>query len=312
MFTKKISYIIGVPFILIFSMISCDTDFSDQDEIYTNEFDALPYIPMTEGLGLQYSVSDTLDQTNSNILVVTQNGGMVDNLFTFNFIDSEIDNMGSRFHFFETDYWTSSSHQLYRYGGYIGSLAHYYSGFSIPVKFKHEDQWERGWFGVSLAYFNCQYIGSYSLDGNFYEDCFKINIDATDTVDEYLSCSGYYIITPDIGILEINLVRTNETEIVFKYNSSQTYTKQIVSGTIKNYEDTPDLYVGLSEYFIAPVDMSTGVFSCEVYGPIATLLIGHDINNDNRIDTEDDSIRLSYFIDDVENADNLIIDMDSL
>jgi hypothetical protein len=240
------------------------------------------YFPTSAGYGIEYHVTDEDDGEDANYWVISQ--GPPEDNYDFVFTVSNVKDAN------ETSVigGITDSTLTYCQSGMPGkNQGSIYYHFSLLEEFNSGDSWTN----LNKEY-TVEYIGSQTINGDFFNDCIKINVNSTAISDNYLSGTGYFILARGIGIVKINFVRDNGDILNYDYISNQQFTSQYnILGTVTEggnpVEGINVSYSTKINFGQHSVTNSNGDFSINIYGPSSLLWLGYDYDSNGEIDSFD-------------------------
>jgi len=161
--------------------------------------------------------------------------------------------------------------------------------------------------GESWAFFDKIYsvthIGAATVGANSFPDCIRVDIDDTGNSSDYLAGTGYFILARDVGIVEIVFQRTDDgSEVRYEYVEHQQLSANTISGTVSvggEYVSGKIVQIHYPAWGIRSVTDAGGNFALQAYGPVITLRIGDDVNEDGVLDFDVPGWPKEYVVSDI-------------
>jgi hypothetical protein len=275
---------------------------------------SVDYFPIKEGRGILYHVTDSYDDLDCNVWVVSQyyETGKPDDLdFVFTLIKEGTtggfyapSSLGGQTSLPSGDKLLTA----FNNGDPASNQGKFYMNFQLPSTFNIDDTWT---FGTRI--YKVYTIGAQKLQN---EDLFygvKVTVDDLSNPDPYLKGSGYFILADGIGIVELVFNRADGTNVLYEYVSRTKLVKHTISGTVNdNGVPVSGIIVAISDakWGTYSETDSNGAFSIQAYGPDVVLRIWYDKNpQDDVCDSDDPNYPKQYCVHGDTNHGGLIIDI---
>lgn len=207
----------------------------------------------------------------------------------------------------------------------VGNQAQFYRLFLIPVEIEYGSIFH--WGNPGRVY-TITYEGTVEVNSNTFDECIRISIEDNSEGNPYVNGAGYFIVAPDVGIIQIRYNRSvseeaySDTTVTYDYLEEDTFTPVSISGTVTTDGTTPaeDVYVQISAKILNKTVKTdeNGAFSLpDIYGPDINLYLGYNGNDDHEdlldFDYPEEGYPKEYVINGITgDITGVIIDLSSL
>lgn len=231
------------------------------------------YFPTTPGHYALYSMSDGYNELdNCSVEVVFQHAEQGKFFTTL----TKIGTTGGYFRESAIGGRQDNERLIY-YAGYpAGNQANFwYRLLVLPLDLIDGGTWQKG----SISY-QSKFVGDIQVGSTTYEDCFKIEIDNNNSIEEFFRGEGEVYLSRGIGIVEYVFRRTNGETFTAQIMEHGDYLPTAVSGTLTlDGERSAEGYMvsianGSFHSLSAAVIPSDGSFALELFGRSLLLRYG--------------------------------------
>ena len=301
-------------------IVNDGTENSNADivEISAVGYWASDYNNFTEGFGIKYNVTDQYGSLDCNVWAISQmvtnstlvndkgyeyitsitKNGTTGEYFNNSTLGGKLKNIDGK------NYYTFFS------GMNVGNQAHFYRNCIIPEGFNMGDSYSIEYSGT----YSIEDAGSVTIGSATFNNCIKINISSDITGEDYTNGDGYYILSPGVGIVKIEFIRSNSgesyanTTVTYEYLEETTFSSNSFSGTITTDGTTPSegAFIQIATGILdesAQCNSSGDFMLGNIYGPDVRFFIGYNGNdsNDNYLDFDypENGYPLEYVINDI-------------
>lgn len=264
----------------------------------TGDHSAADYFDTTPGYGIQYHITDTYDDLDATVWAIHQSladspSGRNYDFFTTLVTDTESSGnfSSSALAGYEEHTSPEGTFHWYNSGMRVRNQSNFFMMAMLPANFSVPESWsyDRGEYG--LFFYSLREEGDYEAGGTLYPDCIKIEIQNDTSENDYLKGRGYYIISPGVGIVELQFNRSDFTRLTFQILDTHTFSEAYtVSGTVEDNAGDPvqgiKVQLAWRDFGLGSTTDSSGAFTAKAFGPNMQLYVGYDNNDDYDLDQD--------------------------
>lgn len=203
----------------------------------------------------------------------------------------------------------------------VGNQAHYPRILgTLPEHFEDGDSYNVDWSSsYATVNYTVESLGDYTVRSSTFSNCIKVTADVPDPDDAYYEGSGWAVLAPETGIVELSFTRADGTDNTYEYETSNDFATHTISGTVTTDGTNPaeNYIVAIATRDVTSwvVTDNDGKYSISAYGPAVQFSIGLDDDRDHTIDfnNSDDPYPKEYTVRDVtSDMSGIDIDLSSL